>query len=223
MQPIAHVRTCYGEKFGTPRQPGLVAEAWGEIIFEPEYRNPDTVRELEGFSHLWLIFLFHQISTSGWKPTVRPPRLGGNERIGVFASRSPFRPNPIGLSCVEITSIDLETRGAPIIHLRGVDLVDGTPLLDIKPYIPYADAPEQVTGGFASDTPPFLQVEWNKELRESIDPTLVNLIESTLACDPRPAYQNDTDRQYGCLINGYNVTWSVEGRTIVVTSCHKQQ
>ena len=133
IKPIAHVRTCYGEKFGVPRQSGLVGEAWGQLVFEPEYRQLDAIRGLDGFSHLWLVFIFHHTSHKEWKPTVRPPRLGGNQKVGVFASRSPFRPNPIGLSCLKIEKIDLLDPLAPIIHLSGVDVVDGTPVIDIKP------------------------------------------------------------------------------------------
>ena len=219
MNPIAFVRTCYGEKFGVPRQPGLVDEAWGKVVFEPGFRNPDAVRGLEGVSHLWLIFLFHQAARDDWKPTVRPPRLGGNKKIGVFASRSPFRPNPIGLSCVRLEKIDTEHPDGPVLHLLGVDLVDGTPLLDIKPHIPYADAPEDSTGGFASDSPPMTEVTWDKGVREPIPPALAALIESTLSCDPRPAYQADESRQYGCLIDGVNVRWSAQDNRIHILAC----
>jgi tRNA-Thr(GGU) m(6)t(6)A37 methyltransferase TsaA len=218
---IGHINTCYGEKFGVPRQSGLVDEAWGDLIFEPEFRNPDAVRGLEGFSHVWLVFVFHQATRNEWKPTVRPPRLGGNERVGVFASRSPFRPNPIGLSVVRLDEIDLNHPDGPILRLRGVDLVDGTPILDIKPYIPYADALPDASAGFAPSPPSLLAVSWLDDAAEGIDPKSRAVIESTLAIDPRPAYQNDNKREYGCLICGFNVRWSVEDRSLVILSCEK--
>ena len=219
IQPIAHIHTCYGEKFGVPRQSGLVNEAWGELVFEPEFRTPDAVRGLEGFSHIWLVFVFHQTMRNNWKPTVRPPRLGGNERVGVFASRSPFRPNPIGLSVVKLDSIDFDHSDGPILNLRGVDLVDGTPILDIKPYIPYADAIPDATAGFAPSSPMLLEVKWNQGVIRKIDPNIRAVIESTLAIDPRPAYQNEESREYGCLIEGLNVRWKVVGKVVHILSC----
>lgn len=218
---IGHIKTCYGEKFGTPRQPGLVDEAWGELIFESGYRDTDAVRGLGEFSHVWLVFAFHQARRDGWSPTVRPPRLGGNQKVGVFASRSPFRPNPIGLSCVRLQRIDLEHKNAPILHLRGVDLVDGTPILDIKPYIPYADALPDATGGFAPSPPTFLEVGWQDGIGDSLDQETKNLIEHTLAIDPRPAYQHgEVGREYGCLISGWNVKWKVCDAFVLISACH---
>jgi len=239
ISPIAHVRTCYDEKFGVPRQPGIVDDAWGELTFEPDFRSLDSVRELDGFSHIWLIFLFHQSQRKTWKATVRPPRLGGNQRVGVFASRSPFRPNPIGLSVVRLESIDLEHPNAPILHLRGIDLVSGTPILDIKPYIPYADALPEAQSGFAPTTPNKLQIIWNSPPPKSLSHSSQSLIESTLAVDPRPAYQHRENnpqktasnndlipREYGCLIDGYNIRWIVDGNQLHILSCtstrHKQ-
>jgi tRNA-Thr(GGU) m(6)t(6)A37 methyltransferase TsaA len=219
VQHIGHIKTCYGEKFGVPRQSGLVDEAWGELTFEPEFRNRDAVRGLEGFSHVWLVFVFHQAMRDDWKPTVRPPRLGGNERVGVFASRSPFRPNPIGLSVVRLDEIDLDHPDGPILKLRGVDLVDGTPILDIKPYIPYADALPDASAGFAPHPPSLLAVSWLDYAAEDIAADTRAVIESTLAIDPRPAYQQDNNREYGCLICGYNVRWSVEDNSLVIRSC----
>lgn len=221
MRPIAHVRSCYGEKFGVPRQPGIVDEAWGELVFEPEFRNPDSLRGLEGFSHLWLIFVFHQALRSDWKPTVRPPRLGGNERVGVFASRSPFRPNPIGLSVVSLEGIDLDHPDGPVLKLRGVDLVDVTPVLDIKPYIPYADAIEDATAGFAPEAPALLDVRWVDGSDQRLDESSRAVIEATLAVDPRPAYQDDASREYGCLIDGYNVRWKVVDGGVRIFSCDR--
>jgi len=216
---IGHVRTCYGEKFGVPRQPGLVPEAWGELVFEPEFRNADAVRGLEGFSHVWIVFVFHQAIKESWKPTVRPPRLGGNKRVGVFATRSPFRPNPIGMSCVRLTGIDLKHPEGPVLNLQGVDLVDGTPVLDIKPYIPYSDSLPDAQGGFAIGAPSSLVVEWGEGIGTELETDTRTLIESTLSADPRPAYQQDESRNYGCLIDGYNVTWQVSDRCVRIISC----
>ena len=148
MHTIAHIRTDLPEKFGVPRQSGLVPQLQGTIVFEPDYRNPDALRGLEGFSHLWLIFRFHRAEREGWSPTVRPPRLGGNRRMGVFATRSPFRPNNLGLSCVKLEGVSRDEKLGPVIRVSGADLVDGTPILDIKPYLPYADCPRDATGGF---------------------------------------------------------------------------
>jgi len=220
MNPIAYIETCYGEKFGVPRQSGLVDEAWGKLVFEPGYRDVEALRGLESFSHLWLVFIFHQTMRDDWKPTVRPPRLGGNEKVGVFASRSPFRPNPIGLSCVKLESIDISHKDAPILHLRGVDLVTGTPILDIKPYIPYSDSLPDAHGGFAHDAPVRMSVHWQEGIGEQLDENTRSLIAKTLAIDPRPAYQqNKKTRSYGCLINGLNTTWRVEGGEIFISSC----
>lgn len=209
MQIIGHVHTCYGEKFGVPRQPGLVDDAWGELVFTPEFRNADALRGLEGFSHVWLVFIFHQAVQKNWKPTVRPPRLGGNERVGVFASRSPFRPNPIGLSAVRLDSIDTNHPEGPVVKLRGVDLVDGTPVLDIKPYITYADSLPDAVSGFAPSPPAPLPVSWLHGVGGELRDTTKSLIESTLANDPRPAYQEEDGREYGCQIGSYNIRWQV--------------
>lgn len=220
IKPIAHVRTCYGEKFGVPRQSGLVGEAWGQLVFEPEYRQLDAIRGLDGFSHLWLVFIFHHTSHKEWKPTVRPPRLGGNQKVGVFASRSPFRPNPIGLSCLKIEKIDLLDPLAPIIHLSGVDVVDGTPVIDIKPYVPYADCLPNASEGFAHGPPPPLALHWQNDMDTNIDGATKRLIEKSLSMDPRPAYQNDDQqREYGCLIDGLNVRWTVQNNTVLILSC----
>lgn len=218
---IAHIHTCYGEKFGVPRQSGLVDEAWGELVFEPDFRKADAVRELDGFSHVWLVFVFHQAIRNDWKPTVRPPRLGGNERVGVFASRSPFRPNPIGLSVVRLEKIDFDHPDGPVLKLRGIDLVDGTPILDIKPYIPYADSIPDASAGFASGAPVRLDVRWQNGADQPLSPTTRAVIEASLAVDPRPAYQNDTHREYGCLIEGYNVRWKVDREGVLILSCGK--
>lgn len=222
IEVIGHVRTCYGEKFGVPRQPGVVKEAWGEVIFEPEFRNTNAVRGLEGFSHVWVVFVFHQSVRKDWKPTVRPPRLGGNERIGVFASRSPFRPNPIGLSVVKLNAIDHDHPDGPVIKLSGVDIVDGTPILDIKPYIPYADSLPDAAGGYVVGAPEKLPVKWADGVPD-MDSETQSLIEATLAADPRPAYHHDeAGREYGCLIADYNVRWLVADDSVVVNSCQSK-
>ena len=213
---IAHIHTPVAEKFGVPRQSGLAPTA-GRIVFAPEYRNPDALRGLEGFSHLWLVWVFDRSARDGWSPTVRPPRLGGNQRMGVFATRSPFRPNPIGLSCVELSGVEWDTPDGPVLHVRGADLVDGTPILDIKPYLPYCDAKPDATGGFTDglsakaltvDCPPALL----ERLPETDRPGLL----AVLANDPRPRYQNDPQRLYGLTYAGHNVTFRVEGDKVTV-------
>jgi tRNA-Thr(GGU) m(6)t(6)A37 methyltransferase TsaA len=217
---IGHVSTCYEEKFGIPRQPGIVDEAWGTLTFEPEFNDVDCVRGLENFSHLWLVFIFHQAVRDHWKPTVRPPRLGGNDKTGVFASRSPFRPNPIGLSCVRLERIELNSSDSPILHLRGVDLVNATPVIDIKPYIPYADSLPSAIGGFAHKAPTPLTVKWAGSVPDNLEDNTKRLIEKSLAIDPRPAYQrSDQEREYGCLIAGHNIRWVVRDNAIIILMC----
>ena len=216
MQIIARIRTPFAEKFGVPRQSGL-APTEGIIVFEPAFRRADAVRGLEGFSHLWLIWVFDRAVRQSWSPTVRPPRLGGNQRMGVFATRSPFRPNPIGLSCVALSGVEPNTPDGPVLHVRGADLVDGTPILDIKPYLPYCDAKPDATGGFTDglsakaltvDCPPALL----ERLPETDRPGLL----AVLANDPRPRYQNDSQRLYGLTYAGHNVTFRVEGDKVTV-------
>lgn len=225
-RPIAHIRTPYREKFATPRQPGLAPTVRAQVELLPEFASPEAVRELDGFSHIWLIFLFHQTYGQGWKPTVRPPRLGGNQRVGVFACRSPFRPNPIGLSAVKLLSVDC-SEGRVVLEVQGADLIDGTPILDIKPYLPYTDGIADATGGFANRAPvAVLQVEFSDNARHQLSafasrtPELEILIRETLALDPRPAYKRDADagREYGVLLDRYNVRWAVEGERVVVLS-----
>jgi tRNA-Thr(GGU) m(6)t(6)A37 methyltransferase TsaA len=227
MLEIGWVETCYDEKFGVPRQSGVVGSAWGKITFHEDYQSKDFIRGLKDFSHLWLVFVFHQAvneSDSAAKATVRPPRLGGNEKVGVFASRSPFRPNPIGLSLVKLERIETTSHNGSVLHVSGVDLVSGTPLLDIKPYIPYCDSiseesGEMVRSGYVCGAPETLPVEWKDGL--NIDGDLKKLITETMALDPRPAYHQD-EREYGCLIAGVNVRWQVVGRTdkvVKILSC----
>ena len=194
MEPIAHIRSDFAEKFGVPRQSGLVDALEASIVFTPPYRSPDALRGLEDFSHLWLIWVFDRAIRESWSPTVRPPRLGGNARMGVFATRSPFRPNPIALSCVKLEGIE-QTAEGPVLRVRGADLVDGTPILDIKPYIPYADCHPDALGGFAAvPAGESLTVEIPPELLERIPAQRREALRGVLAQDPRPHYQNDPVR-----------------------------
>lgn len=224
--PIAHIRTDFPEKFGIPRQPGVVEELKGRIVFEPEYRNPDMIRGLEEFSHIWLIWEFSEnldeTGNARWSPTVRPPRLGGNDRLGVFATRSPFRPNPIGLSVVKIEKISEDKGSGPVIHVLGADMVDGTPIYDIKPYIPYADSIPGAKGGFTDDMEyKTLKVEWNWDNNDIPKNTKISL-EKILSNDPRPHYQNDPDRVYGMSYAGYEVKFKVTGEVLTVLSVTKR-
>lgn len=217
MHTIAHIRTDLPEKFGVPRQSGLVPQLQGTIVFEPDYRNPDALRGLEGFSHLWLIFRFHRAEREGWSPTVRPPRLGGNRRMGVFATRSPFRPNNLGLSCVKLEGVSRDEKRGPVIHVSGADLVDGTPILDIKPYLPYADCPRDATGGFTDplEAEP-LEVECDEALLAGLEAQQRAGLMGVLACDPRPRYQEDPERVYGLAFAGKNVKFTVRDRILTV-------
>lgn len=212
MRPIARIRSDFGSKFGVPRQSGLVDALEAAVVFEEPYRNADALRGLEGFSHIWLIWAFHQSQRTEWSPTVRPPRLGGNQRVGVFASRSPFRPNPIGLSSVRLDRIVHTDALGPVLHVRGADLVDGTPILDIKPYLPYGDCHPEATGGFASEPArPTLEVEIPPALLERLSPDRREALRDVLALDPRPRYQQDPDRVYGFLFAGREVRFTVDG------------
>ncbi|MEE0237228.1 MAG: tRNA (N6-threonylcarbamoyladenosine(37)-N6)-methyltransferase TrmO [Bacteroidales bacterium] len=223
IKPIARIYTEFPEKFGIPRQSGLAKALRGRIMFEPQYRNPDALRGLEGFSHLWLIWEFSaNRSSRQWQPTVRPPRLGGNAHLGVFATRSPFRPNPLGLSCVEIDSIDLFTEDGPVITVKGADLMNGTPIYDIKPYIRYADSRQQAVCGYVDALEErSLKVVFPSELSGKIGDTSVipSLIE-TLRLDPRPSYHDDPERVYGLSFAGLNVKFKVNGPVLTVVDVH---
>lgn len=217
MDVIAHIRTDLPEKFGVPRQSGLVPQLRGTVVFEPAYRNPDALRGLEGFSHLWLIFQFHRAVRAEWSPTVRPPRLGGNRRMGVFATRSPFRPNAIGLSCVKLEEVRLDEKLGPVLYVSGADLVDGTPILDIKPYLPYADCHPEATGGFTDPlSAQKLEVSCDPVLLAGLAPRQREALLGVLACDPRPRYQNDPERVYGLSFAGKNVRFTVEKGVLTV-------
>ena len=221
IQPIAHIRTEFPEKFGIPRQSGLAGSLRGTLVFVPEFRNPDALRGLEGFSHMWLIWEFSANRHSDWHPTVRPPRLGGNATMGVFATRSPFRPNPLGLSCVEIEGVDLSTPEGPVIYVIGADLMDGTPIYDIKPYIRYADSRPDAVCGYADDIPQkTLEVVMPEEMKMELGEKASAAME-ILAYDPRPSYQNDPERVYGLSFAGYDIKFIVVGNTLTVTESVK--
>ena len=224
MQIIARVRSDFPTKFGIPRQAGLVPELRAEVVFEPAYRNDDALRGLEGFSHLWLIWAFSEAVRSGWSPTVRPPRLGGNERIGVFASRSPFRPNPIGLSCVRLEEIRRTAHDGTVLVVSGADLMNGTPIYDIKPYLPYADAHPEALGGFANTAPAAaLRVTCPSELLERLPPDRRAALLGVLTHDPRPSYQDDPDRVYGMEFAGCDVRFRVDGADLTVCEIEKRK
>ena len=217
LQVIARIHTELPEKFGVPRQSGLVPQLRGRIVFEPAYRNPDAVRGLEDFSHLWLIWQFSGAVRQDWSPTVRPPRLGGNRRMGVFATRSPFRPNPMGLSCVRLDEIQWDTPQGPMLVLSGADLMDGTPVFDIKPYVPYADCRPEATGGFTEQAGDFLlEVSFPPALLAQIPASQREALLGVLAHDPRPSYQHDPERIYGLSFGGYNVRFRVDGKLLTV-------
>lgn len=217
MRPIARIHSEFGSKFGVPRQSGLVESLSATVVFEPEFRNADALRGLEGFSHIWLIWVFDQSVRQGWSPTVRPPRLGGNARMGVFATRSPFRPNPIGLSSVTLEAVEDTPHDGTVLRVRGADLVDGTPILDIKPYLPYVDCRPEASGGFASaPAAPSLTVEIPPRLLEQVPPERRQALEGVLALDPRPRYQEDPDRIYGLSFAGLEVRFSVTGSHLTV-------
>ena len=221
INPIAYIRTEFPQKFGVPRQSGLAGALRGTIVFTPEYRNPDALRGLEGFSHLWLIWEFSaNEGKTQWQPTVRPPRLGGNDRMGVFATRSPFRPNPLGLSCVEIDSVQIDSPEGPVIHVKGADLMDGTPIFDIKPYIKYADARPHAQCGYVDELQDRkLSVHIPAELSAKVnDKHRLEALVQTLSLDPRPSYHDDPEREYGLSFAGMNVRFKVFLRNLTVTA-----
>lgn len=218
MSVIARIQSPFAGKFGVPRQSGLVNELQARIVFEPPYRNPDALRGLDGFSHLWLIWVFDRSARPGWSPTVRPPRLGGNRRLGVFATRSPFRPNPIGLSSVILERIDYGAPDAPALCVRGADLADNTPILDIKPYLPYTDSHADASGGFAPEAPKAaLSVEIPPRLSERVPEAQRAALIAVLSHDPRPRYQDDPERVYGFGFAGLEVRFTVSGGKLTVT------
>ncbi len=222
MKTIARMHSDFAGKFGVPRQSGLVEALESLVVFEPEYRSPAALRGLEGFSHVWLVWAFDQAAREGWSPTVRPPRLGGNARLGVFATRSPFRPNPIALSAVTLAGIEETRQWGTVLRVRGADLADGTPILDIKPYLPYADCRPEALGGFASaPAGETLKVECPAELWEKVPPRRREALRAVLALDPRPRYQEDAERVYGFGFAGLEVRFSVEGEVLHVREIEK--
>ena len=217
MKPIAHIRSDFPTKFGIPRQAGLVEELRAAIVFEPAYRDLEALRGLDGFSHLWLIWEFSQAKRDTWSPTVRPPRLGGNRRLGVFATRSPFRPNPIGLSCVRLLGVETDGKLGPVIHVAGADLMDGTPIFDIKPYVPYADCHPEATEGFTAPGQDYLlEVVIPEELEGKIPAEKRESLRGVLAQDPRPSYQKDGDRVYGFAFGGVEIRFAVKDGVLTV-------
>lgn len=218
MNIIARIKSDFPTKFGIPRQSGLVPELRSTIIFEPEYRNEDSLRGLEEFSHLWIIWQFSEAVRTDWSPTVRPPRLGGNTRMGVFATRSPFRPNNIGLSSVRILGIENTKKHGTVVHVSGADLMDGTPIFDIKPYIPYSDCHSDATGGFTDSADDFLlQVNCPENLLSKIPEDKRDSLMGVLSHDPRPSYRQDSDRVYGMDFSGFNIRFRIRNKVLTVT------
>lgn len=218
MKPIAHILTDFQTKFGVPRQSGLIPSLMARIVFEPEYRVADAFRGLDGFSHLWLIWDFSEAHRTAWSPTVRPPRLGGNQRMGVFATRSPFRPNPIGLSSVELVKIELNTPEGPVLWVRGADLMNNTPIFDIKPYLAFTDSHPEASGGYTDQTRQQepLQVEIPPSVCARFGESQLEALREVLAHDPRPHYQQDPDRIYGMDFAGITVRFKVDGNRLRV-------
>ena len=223
MKVIARIRSDFPEKFGIPRQSGLVPQLRAKIVFEPEFRNADALRGIEGFSHLWLIWQFSAAVRETWSPTVRPPRLGGNERVGVFATRSPFRPNAIGLSCVRLEGIAHEEGLGDVLLVSGADLMDGTPIYDVKPYLPYADAHPEARGGFAPSPKETVEVDCPPELLAAMPEGQREALLGVLAQDPRPQYQHDPERVYGMSFGGWDVRFRVRGERLEVLSLTENQ
>lgn len=216
MNIIARIHTDFPEKFGIPRQSGMADSLEGIVELLPPYSSPEAVRGLDGFSHIWLLWEFSANAGAGWSPTVRPPRLGGNRRMGVFATRSPFRPNPIGMSCVRLKSISVEG-GYVRLHVGGADLMDGTPIYDIKPYVPHADCKPEAVGGFSDEFADYrLKVDFPNALLDAVTKSKRDALCSVLAQDPRPSYQDDRNRVYGMSFGGYEICFTVDGDTLHV-------
>ncbi len=216
IRPIARMRSDFSTKFGIPRQSGLVEALRSTIVFEPGFREPEALRGLEGFSHLWLIWQFSENVRQDWSPTVRPPRLGGNTRLGVFATRSPFRPNNLGLSCVKLLGVE-QTAEGPVIHVSGADLMDGTPIFDIKPYVPYADCHPDALGGFTATAGEFLlEVDFPPALLAQLPEEKQEAAKAVLSHDPRPSYQRDPNRVYGLNFAGFDIRFTVNGNALKV-------
>ena len=222
IQVIARMHSDFATKFGIPRQSGLVEELRSTIVFEPEFRNPDTLRGIEAFSHLWIIWQFSEAVRTEWAPTVRPPRLGGNTRLGVFATRSPFRPNSLGLSSVKLLGVEKTEKFGTVLHVGGADLMDGTPIFDIKPYIPYGDCHPDATGGFTDTADDFLlTVNFPESLLKILPEGKREAAIGVLSHDPRPSYQRKPGRVYGLTFAGFDIRFTVEDSTLTVTEVNK--
>lgn len=223
IKTIARIRSDFPTKFGIPRQSGLVEELHADIVFEPAYRDPEAVRGLEDFSHIWLIWQFSQAVRDSWSPTVRPPRLGGNRRMGVFATRSPLRPNALGLSCVRLEGVVCHPDLGPVLHVAGADLMDGTPIYDIKPYLPYADCKPEASGGFAPQRGEALAVDFPAELLSRVPEDKRDALTGVLAQDPRPHYQSDPQRVYGMAFAGLEVRFRVADGAVYVVEVTEER
>ena len=225
IRPIAHLRCDLHEKFGVPRQAGVVEALEGRVVFEPEYRAPEALRGIEGFDRLWLIWQFSEAvrGEGDWSPTVRPPRLGGNTRVGVFATRSPFRPNALGLSCVRLLGLERDPELGTVLRVGGADLMDGTPIYDIKPYLPYADAYPEARSGFAPDAGKTLEVDFPPELLEKIPPEKWEGLLGVLSRDPRPRYHSDPARLYGLRFGEVNIKFTVDGERLTVREVARER
>ncbi len=222
IRPIAHMHSDFATKFGIPRQSGLAQALRSTIVFEPEFRNPDALRGIEGFSHLWIIWQFSEAVRSDWSPTVRPPRLGGNTRMGVFATRSPFRPNHLGLSCVRLLGVEETAEYGTVIHVGGADLMDGTPIFDIKPYVPYADSHPDAVGGFTDTAGDFLlEVDFPAPLLEQLPQNKRQAAQEVLSHDPRPSYQRKPGRVYGLTFAGFDIRFTVDEKLLTVVDIQK--
>ncbi len=222
LKVIAHIKTDFPEKFGVPRQSGIVSELKGEIVFTEEYRDPSSLKGIEGFSHLWLLWDFSEVNEEKWRPTVRPPRLGGNKRMGVFATRSPFRPNPIGLSCVKLERVKKTENEGTVLEVLGADLMNGTPILDIKPYLPFTDCVKEATGGFAEEVfGEKLEVIIPEEFKTVMEEERLNSLIAVLKEDPRPAYQADPQREYGFDFAEFSIKFKVTENKLYVIDVKK--
>lgn len=221
-QVIARIQSDFPTKFGVPRQSGVIPQVMATVVFEPPYRDEQALRGLDGFSHLWLLWHFSQVRQAAWSPTVRPPRLGGNTRMGVFATRSPYRPNPIGLSSVKLEEICLHTPQGPVLRVSGADLMDGTPILDIKPYLAYTDSHPDATAGFVSELGDrMLTVDFPENLLAAVPPENREPLLAVLGHDPRPTYQNDRERVYGMRFAGLDVRFRVADGVLTVCAVEK--
>ena len=216
IKPVAHIESDFESKFGIPRQPGLVDELEARIVFEPEFRDREAIRGIEGYSHIWLIWQFSENIRSDWSPTVRPPRLGGNTRVGVFASRSPFRPNSLGLSCVKLERIENDVKNGAVLVVKGADLMNGTPIFDIKPYLPYSDCVPAATEGFAPQPVAALEVHFSEGTENIIAGEKKEALVKLLSYDPRPHYQNDSERIYGFKFAGHEIKFRVSEGTLTI-------